>query len=158
VGAVVALIHDVFLCVGLVALTDLLLPPELGINLDIGMSSLAAFLTVVGYSVNDSIVTFDRIREIIQESRNKTLRDIIDESINLNLSRTILTSVTTFLAAAVLFFVTASSGTDVASFAFPIMIGVVIGTFSSMFLASPLLVYSPLVGKPEETRASRMKQ
>ncbi len=158
VGAVFALIHDVFLCVGLVALTDLLLPPELGVNLDIGMSSLAAFLTVVGYSVNDSIVTFDRIREIIQESRNKTLGEIIDESINLNLSRTILTSVTTFLAAAVLFFVTASSGTDVASFAFPIMIGVIIGTFSSMFIASPLLVYSPLVGKPENTRASRLKQ
>ncbi len=158
VGAVAALVHDVVFCVGVVALVDLMLPPELGVNLDIGMSSLAAFLTVVGYSVNDSIVTFDRIREIINESRNKTLKDIIDESINLNLPRTVLTSVTTFLAAAVLFFVTASSGTDVASFAFPIMIGVIIGTFSSMFIASPLLVYSPLVGRSEDTRASRMKQ
>jgi len=156
VGAVVALVHDVIVCVGTVALVDLLLPSQLGINLDIGMASLAAFLTVVGYSVNDSIVTFDRIRELIQNSRKKTLGTMIDESINLNLSRTVLTSVTTFLAAGILFAFTANTGTDVASFAFPILIGVVIGTYSSMFLASPLLVYAPGVGKPEDTRASRM--
>ncbi len=156
IGAVVALVHDVIVCVGIVALVDLLLPPQLGVNLDIGMASLAAFLTVVGYSVNDSIVTFDRIRELIRNSRKKTLGEMIDESINLNLSRTVLTSVTTFLAAAVLFLFTANTGTDVASFAFPILIGVIIGTYSSMFLASPLLVYAPVVGQSEDTRASRM--
>ncbi len=156
VGAVIALVHDVIVCVGVVALVDLLLPPQLGVNLDIGMASLAAFLTVVGYSVNDSIVTYDRIRELIRDSRKKTLGVMIDESINLNFSRTVLTSVTTFIAAVLLFAFTANTGTDVASFAFPIIIGVLTGTYSSMFLASPLLIYAPLVGQSEDTRASRM--
>jgi len=98
---------------------------------------IAAFLTLIGYSLNDTIVLFDRIRENLA-GKNKTItKELINSSINQNLNRTIITSLTTFGVVAALFFV---GGTAIHGFAFVMMVGVVVGTYSSIFIASPILL------------------
>lgn len=129
VGAVVALVHDVSIVVGLFALL-----PWLQITLPV----VAAILTVIGYSLNDTIVVFDRIREDMRAYRGRgmSLLELMNYSINETLSRTLLTSMTTLFVLIVLFFF---GGPDIKDFAFALIAGIVVGTYSSIFVASPVI-------------------
>ncbi|MBD3278370.1 MAG: protein translocase subunit SecD [Candidatus Aegiribacteria sp.] len=127
VAAVAALAHDTIITVGILAL----------IRLDISLTIIAAILTIVGYSINDTIVVFDRIREDRRLRKGKTLAETVNISINEVLSRTVITSLTTFMAATILFII---SGGVLSRFALTLMIGIVVGTYSSIFVASPILV------------------
>ena len=127
VAAVIALAHDTIITIGLLAL----------IRLDISLTIIAAILTIVGYSINDTIVVFDRIREDRRLRKGKTLAETVNISINEVLSRTVVTSLTTFMAAFILFII---SGGVLANFALTLMIGIIVGTYSSIFIASPILV------------------
>ncbi|MFH1487303.1 MAG: protein translocase subunit SecF [Pseudomonadota bacterium] len=126
-GAIIALIHDVFITVGVFALTDR----------EISLSIIAAFLTIVGYSLNDTIVVFDRIRENLSRFRRRSFEEIMNTSINETLSRTILTSATTLIVVVGLFIL---GGGVIHDFAFAMLIGIVVGTYSSIFVASPILL------------------
>ncbi len=128
IAAIVALVHDVTLTLGVFSL----------LNLEVSLSVIAAFLTIIGYSLNDTIVVFDRIRENMKLRRRESYREIINRSINECLSRTILTSLTTFFVAFTLY---VFGGPVIHDFAFALSFGVVIGTYSSMFIASPVLVF-----------------
>ena len=99
---------------------------------------VAALLTIIGYSLNDTIVVFDRIRENMKLRRKESYREVINRSINECLSRTVLTSLTTFFVAATLYFF---GGPVIHDFAFALCFGVMVGTYSSMFIASPILVW-----------------
>jgi SecD/SecF fusion protein len=127
VAAVIALAHDTIITIGLLAL----------IRLDISLTIIAAILTIVGYSINDTIVVFDRIREDRRLRKGKTLAETVNISINEVLSRTVITSLTTFMAAFILFLI---SGGVLSRFALTLMIGIIVGTYSSIFIASPILV------------------
>jgi SecD/SecF fusion protein len=139
VAAVIALIHDVLISLGSVVIFNLLVPKSWGISLDINLATVASLLTIVGYSVNDTIVVFDRIRENSKMMKGESIRKIIDLSVNQTLSRTLLTSLTVFLTVTVLFIITAQSGGGIAPFAFPMIVGTVVGTYSSIFIASAFL-------------------
>jgi len=128
VASVFALIHDVSIAIGFLVLF------EVDINLDI----LAALLTILGYSLNDTIIVFDRIREGITSSKDTELSSIIDSSVSRTLSRTTLTSLTTFFVVLTLFLL---GGEIIHGFAFTLMVGVVVGTYSSIFIASPILIW-----------------
>jgi preprotein translocase subunit SecF len=127
VGAIIALFHDVLITLGVFSI----------LNLEITLPVIAAFLTIVGYSLNDTIVNFDRIRENLKSIRNQTYDIIVNTSLNQSLSRTIITSLTTFLVVLVLFI---GAGDVIHSFAFALMIGVIVGTYSSIYIASPVLI------------------
>ncbi len=135
-AAVVALFHDVLFTLGALAVFHQLGLVRVEINLEI----IAAFLTIIGYSLNDTIVVFDRIRENLPRMKGSFI-EVIDRSINQSLNRTILTSVTTFFVVGVLFFSNRPLHNVLEGFAFAMLIGVVVGTYSSMFVASPLLVF-----------------
>ncbi len=126
-GAIAALAHDVMVTLGIFSILDY----------EISLSVVAAFLTIVGYSLNDTIVIFDRIRENMKGMRSSEFGAIINQSINSSLSRTIITSVTTFI---VVFVLWAWGGEVIHNFAFAMIIGVVIGTYSSIYVASPLVM------------------
>ncbi|MFO8006652.1 MAG: protein translocase subunit SecD [Candidatus Brocadiia bacterium] len=135
VAAVIALLHDVLITAGLVALAD-----WLGVfgEVKINLAMLAAFLTILGYSLNDTIVVFDRIRENMGIlGRNRVSGDLIDMSINQTLSRTVLTSMTTLMVVVVLAVV---GGPVLRGLALTLIFGVLVGTYSSMFIASPVLL------------------
>ncbi len=127
VGAIAALTHDVLITLGIFSL----------LNLEVSLAVIAAFLTIVGYSLNDTIVIFDRIRENVKGAKNTTLSSVINESINQSLSRTIITSLTTFFVVLILYLV---GGEVIHTFAFAMIVGVIIGTYSSIFIASPVLI------------------
>ncbi len=129
VGAVVALMHDVIITVGIFSLLDK----------EISIQIVAALLTIVGYSLNDTIVVYDRIRENLKalKRQNFSYASIINRSINETLSRTIITSGTTLLVVVVLFLF---GGEVIKDFAFALLIGIVVGTYSSIYVASPVLV------------------
>ena len=127
VASIVALIHDVSIAMGAVALF------QIDVNLDV----LAAILTLLGYSLNDTIIVFDRIREGITKSKNVNLAAIINESITRTLARTTLTSLTTFFVVFTLFMF---GGEIIHAFAFTLLVGIVVGTYSSIFVASPILI------------------
>jgi len=127
VAAVVALLHDVLITVGLLAL----------LQVNISLTIIAALLTIVGYSINDTIVVFDRIREDNRLRKGKTFAETVNKGINETLSRTVVTSVTTFIAVLMLFIF--GSG-EIKDFALTLMIGIVVGTYSSIFVASPILI------------------
>jgi len=127
IGAIVALIHDVIITVGIFSLLDK----------EFSLPIIAALLTIIGYSLNDTIVVYDRIRENIKEIKRRTLGDIINSSINQVLSRTVLTSVTTLLVVLALFFL---GGAVIHDFAFALLVGILIGTYSSIFIASPTVL------------------
>ena len=139
VAAVIALIHDVLISLGSVVIFNLLAPKSWGISLDINLATVASLLTIVGYSVNDTIVLFDRIRENSKIMKGESIRKIIDRSVNQTLSRTFLTSLTVFLTVTVLFIITAQSGGGIAPFAFPMIVGTMVGTYSTIFIASAFL-------------------
>ena len=142
IAAVIALIHDVIICLGVVIAFNWLAPDSWGITIDLSLISIAAFLTIIGYSVNDTIVVFDRIRENLKEMKREKLPNIINRSINQTLGRSIITSATSFLAVTILFFITMRSGTGIANFAFPLIIGSITGTYSTIFIAGPILNWS----------------
>jgi len=126
-GAVVALIHDVLITMGVFAIA----------NKEFTLEVVAAILTLAGYSLNDTIIVYDRIRENVRKHRRENLHKVINDSINQTLSRTILTSGCTLLVVALLFFI---GGSVIHDFAFAMMIGIFVGTYSSMFVASPLII------------------
>jgi preprotein translocase SecF subunit len=128
IAAILALVHDVTLTLGVFSL----------LNFEVSLQIIAAFMTIIGYSLNDTIVVFDRIRENMKLRRKESYRDVINRSINECLSRTILTSLTTFFVAATLYVL---GGPVIHDFAFALCFGVIIGTYSSMFIASPILVW-----------------
>ena len=136
-GSVVAVIHDILITLGIFSL----------LNLEIDLSIVAAFLTIVGYSLNDTIVIFDRFRENSQKDLKISLVDLANLSLNQTLSRTIITSLTTLMVVTILFFV---GGEAIKYFAFALIIGVIVGTYSSMFIASPFLLYFKSKIKTEE--------
>ena len=126
VAAVAALAHDVLITLGIFSL----------LNLDIDLAIIAAFLTIVGYSLNDTIVVFDRIRENLRLDRKADLFLTVNRSLNQTLSRTIITSLTTFVVVLILYLF---GGEVIRYFAFALIIGVVVGTYSSMYVACPIL-------------------
>lgn len=127
VGAVVAIFHDVIICLGLYSL----------MHYEFNLTTIAAFLTVVGYSVNDTVVVFDRVRENLRRTRRDALVKVLNTSLNQTLSRTVLTSGTTLLVVICLFVL---GGDGVRGLAFILMTGVIIGTYSSIFVASPVVI------------------
>jgi preprotein translocase SecF subunit len=136
VAAIIALAHDVILTLGALAIFDYFGVVDGKISLPI----VAAILTIIGYSLNDTIVVFDRIRENVAKRRKDNYLTVVNDSINQTLSRTLLTSLTTLIAAVVLFFVGARQGGVLEGFAFALIVGVLVGTYSSIFIASPVLV------------------
>ncbi len=136
-AAVVALIHDVVIVLGAIAISFWFVGIPLIDNFKISLPVIAAFLTTIGYSLNDTIVVFDRIREV-RGKRSELTADIINQSISQTLSRTILTSLTTFIVVFILFLI---GGESIHAFAFALVIGIIVGTYSSIFVASPALLY-----------------
>ncbi len=128
VASIAALIHDVSIAMGAVAL----------FSIDVNLDVLAAILTLLGYSLNDTIIVFDRIREGIVKSKQTDLAPIINESITRTLARTTLTSLTTFFVVFTLFMF---GGEIIHAFAFTLLVGIIVGTYSSIFVASPILMY-----------------
>ena len=126
-SAIAALVHDVFVTVGIFSI----------MGYEISLPIIAAFLTIVGYSLNDTIVIFDRIRENVKSMKRLTYTQVVDHSINDSLSRTIITSVTTFIVVLILWLF---GGEVINLFAFAMMVGVIVGTYSSIFVACPLVV------------------
>lgn len=133
-GAVVALFHDVLITVGLYSILYGAIP---GLNLEIDLPVVAAFLTLVGYSINDTVIVFDRIRENMKIHKTLDLEVLINKSINQTMSRTIITGFTTLLAVIVLLFL---GGDVLRAFSFTLFFGIIVGTYSSIFVASALVL------------------
>ena len=127
IGAIAALTHDVLITLGVFSI----------LNYEVSLVVIAAFLTIVGYSLNDTIVIFDRVRENVKALKNVQMKSVINRSINESLSRTIVTSLTTFFVVLVLFLI---GGEVIHTFSFAMMVGVIIGTYSSIFVASPVVI------------------
>jgi preprotein translocase subunit SecF len=141
VGAIMACIHDVLVTLGLFAL----------MGFEFNLTTIAAFLTLIGYSVNDTVVIFDRIRENMRKTRRKPLIDTMNESINQTLSRTILTGGSTLLALAALLWL---GGDVLRGFTFVMLVGILVGTYSSIYVASPFaLLWEQYFGKGKTARA-----
>jgi len=138
VGAIVALVHDVLITVGVFSL----------LNKEFTLPIIAAVLTIVGYSLNDTIVVFDRIRERFALKRKEAYEETINRSINETLSRTLLTSLTTLIVVAILLVL---GGEVIHDFAFALTVGVLVGTYSSIFIASPVLVYFQKFSQPAKS-------
>ncbi|MEA1954719.1 MAG: protein translocase subunit SecF [Campylobacterota bacterium] len=128
IASVMALVHDVTIAMGMIVL----------FNVEVNLDILAALLTILGYSLNDTIIVFDRIREGIRTIKNPDLGAIIDESVTRTLSRTTLTSLTTFFVVLSLFLF---GGEIINGFSFTLLVGIVVGTYSSIFVASPVLMW-----------------
>jgi preprotein translocase subunit SecF len=128
VGTVIAVFHDVIITLGIFSL----------LNLEVDLTVVAAFLALVGYSVNDTVIVCDRIRENLGKLHNQPLTEIINRSINETLSRTIMTSGLTLLAVLALYLF---GGSVIHNFAFTLLVGIIIGTYSSIFIASPVLIF-----------------
>jgi preprotein translocase subunit SecF len=128
IASVLALVHDVSIAMGAVVL----------FGVEVNLDTLAALLTILGYSLNDTIIVFDRIREGIKSSKETHLDKIINESVTQTLSRTTLTSLTTFFVVLTLFLF---GGEIIKGFSFTLLVGVVVGTYSSIFVASPILMW-----------------
>lgn len=126
IGAVVAVTHDVIIAMGIFAL----------FRIQVNLATIAAFLTIVGYSLNDTIVIFDRIRENIKINKKRSIFDTINLSVNQSLTRTLNTSFTTFIPVLILFLF---GGTVLRGFSVALFIGVAVGTYSSMYIANPIL-------------------
>lgn len=146
VGAVVCVIHDVIMTIGLYSATQI----------EFNLSSIAAVLTIVGYSLNDTVVVYDRLRENLRRYKRMPMPQLIDLSINQMLSRTLMTSVTTLLALVAL---AAFGGEVIRSFTIAMIWGIVVGTYSSIFIAAPLLITLNLrpgrqTGEPDEAGGS----
>jgi preprotein translocase subunit SecF len=128
IGAIVALVHDVLITLGAFSIT----------GREIDLPIIAAFLAIIGYSLNDTIIVYDRIRENYGKHKKKGFAEVVNRSINETLSRTILTSGTTLLVVLALF---TFGGGVIHNFAFAMLVGILIGTYSSIFVASPILIF-----------------
>ena len=128
VGAIIALIHDVFLTIGFFSI----------FQFEFNLATVAAVLTIAGYSINDTVVIYDRIREMNRKYKETILEEIINLSLNITLSRTLMTSLTTLLALLALFIF---GGNVISSFIIALIWGVIVGTYSSIFIASPALIF-----------------
>jgi SecD/SecF fusion protein len=131
-GAVVSLAHDVIIVIGIYSLFWGIMP----FSMEIDQSFIAAILTVIGYSVNDSVIIFDRIREFLPLYRKRATRDVLNLAVNDTLSRTVNTGVTTILVLIMMFFF---GGTTIRGFLFAMIIGVIVGTYSSIFIGTTLV-------------------
>lgn len=131
IGAVIALIHDVVLTIGIFSL----------LGFEFNLSTVAAILTIAGYSINDTVVVYDRVRENLRKYKVMDLIELLNLSLNDTLSRTLLTSVTTLLALAILYFF---GGEVLKGFSFAMIWGVLVGTYSSLMVATPLLIQMKL--------------
>ncbi|XOB62801.1 protein translocase subunit SecF [Campylobacterota bacterium DY0563] len=127
VASILALAHDITIALGAISL----------FNVEVNLDILAAILTILGYSLNDTIIVFDRIREGISTSKENLLNSVVNESVSRTLSRTTLTSLTTFFVVATLF---AFGGEIIHGFAFTMLVGIIVGTYSSIFIAASFLV------------------
>jgi preprotein translocase SecF subunit len=134
IGAVAALFHDVLITLGLYASLYGVIP---GLNLDIDLSVVAAFLTLVGYSINDTVIVFDRVRENMKIHKTMPLIEVINKSINQTMSRTIITAFTTLITVFILMLL---GGDVLRAFAFTLFFGIIIGTYSSIFVASAFVL------------------
>ncbi|GAB5502987.1 protein translocase subunit SecF [Pyruvatibacter sp.] len=149
VGAVVALVHDVVITLGLFAV----------LQLEFNLSIIAALLTIVGYSMNDTVVVYDRVREKLRKYKRMPLIELLDLAVNKTLSRTVMTSVTTLLALLSLYIF---GGEVIRGFTFAMIWGIIIGTYSSIFVAAPLLLWLGVkrdwsgagAGEPSQTAKS----
>ena len=141
-GALTALLHDVLIVLGLFSLLSGIMP----FSLEIDQAFIAAILTVVGYSINDTVVVFDRIREFMGLYRKRERREIFNIALNGTISRTFNTSITTFVVLLTIFIF---GGDVIRGFVFALMIGVIVGTYSSLFIATPV-VYDTI--RKEETK------
>lgn len=139
VGAVAALVHDVAITLGMFSLT----------GREISLPVIAAFLTIVGYSLNDTIVIYDRIRENRRKLYGKSFVDIVNTSLNESLARTLVTSLTTLLVVLCIFIF---GGEVIKDFAFALLVGVIVGTYSSIYVASPLVVEWQVHGEARRRR------
>jgi preprotein translocase subunit SecF len=128
IGAVVATLHDIVLTIGFFAITQL----------EFNMTSIAAILTIIGYSLNDTVVVYDRIRETMRKYKRLPIGELLDKAMNDTLTRTIVTGVSTALALLSLAFF---GGEVLKSFSYAMLFGLVVGTYSSVFIASPVLIY-----------------
>jgi len=146
VASVMALVHDVTIAMGMIVLFSI------EVNLDI----LAALLTILGYSLNDTIIVFDRIREGVRTIKDPNLETIINESVTRTLSRTTLTSLTTFFVVLTLYLF---GGEIINGFSFTLLVGIIVGTYSSIFVASPILMWLGFsVGSFREKEAQKLKR
>ena len=127
IGAIFALVHDIIITIGVFSL----------LQLEFNLSIIAALLTIVGYSLNDTVVIYDRIREELRKYKKMPIMELINQALNLTLSRTLMTSITTLLA---LFSLYLFGGEVIKGFTFAMIWGVLIGTYSSIFIASPILI------------------
>ena len=143
VGSIIALLHDVIITVGIFSI----------LSFEVNLSIIAAVLTIVGYSMNDTVVIYDRIRENLSKYNKLSIDEIANLSINETLSRTIITSATTLLA---LFAIFILGGEILKGFSFAMILGVVIGTYSSIFVASPILKYFKVDQKTMEKEEERL--
>jgi preprotein translocase subunit SecF len=134
VAAVIGLFHDVLITISAIAIFNLLIPP---LGLELGQTMLAAFLTLIGFSVNDTVIVFDRIRENIKLFKNEEIEKVMNRSINSTLSRTVITSGTVFMTVLVLFIF---GGEVLRSFSFTFAVGILTGTYSSIFVSSAIVV------------------
>jgi len=143
VGAIVAIVHDVVLTIGLFAFA----------GLEVNLSTVAAVLTIVGYSLNDTVVIFDRVRENLRRYRTMAIADLLDTSLNETLARTLMTSLTTLLA---LFSLYLFGGEVIKGFTFAMIWGVLVGTYSTVFIATPILLQLNLraIGAKAEAAAA----
>jgi len=132
-GAVAAVFHDVLIVLSIFSIFYGMLP----FSLEIDQAFIAAILTIIGYSLNDTVVVFDRVREYLNNNKKKGVHDIINDALNSTLSRTINTSLTTFFVLLVIFIF---GGEVIRGFMFALMVGVVVGTYSSLFVASPIML------------------
>ena len=154
-GAVAALFHDVLVVLGLFSIFHGILP----FSLEIDQIIIGAILTVIGYSINDTVVVFDRIREFMNAYTKKEKEEIINMAVNSTISRTVITSLTTLFVVAMLFFF---GGTSTQGFAFALLVGIIVGTYSSVFVATPIMSdfsgeltgKEKMKGKPSFSRAA----
>ena len=144
VGAVVALIHDAVTTVGLFSL----------LGLEFNLTSIAAVLTIIGYSINDTVVIYDRVRENLRRYKAMPLPELIDRSINETLARTVMTSFTTLLALIALLI---AGGPTICGFAIAMIWGVMIGTYSTIYVASPMVLHLRLTREPTPQAAETPK-
>ncbi|MCZ4409428.1 protein translocase subunit SecDF [Cryomorphaceae bacterium 1068] len=133
VGAITAMFHDVFVVLGIFSLFHGWLP----FSLEIDQAFIAAILTVVGYSINDTVIVFDRIREYMTDHRKENMSSVVNKALNGTLSRTLNTSMTTFVVLLIIFIF---GGESIRGFIFALMLGVLVGTYSSLYIASPIVV------------------
>ena len=143
VGSIIALFHDVIITIGIFSI----------LSLEINLSIIAAVLTIVGYSMNDTVVIYDRIRENLSKYTKLNITEVTNLSVNETLSRTIITSVTTLLALVSIFLL---GGEILRGFSFAMILGVLIGTYSSIFVASPILKFFKVNYKTLEKKEEKI--